>query len=302
MKNQTVIDIKKQVSLAAYTSWQIGGPADYFCLPKNLEELKAAVLQAQEKSWKISVLGGGSNVLISDLGVEGLVICLKDFTGLTTAIEGPHFIVEAFSGTSKSELLKTYLKNKLAPALFLAGLPGDVGGGVVMNAGVSEQVVPREFGELVEWIEVLRFDCLKVDRILAKDLQWSYRHSQGWQPGLVVRARLQWPNIPDNDILEKVKAANRLRLSKQPLDKPSCGSVFVNPEGFKAAQLIQECGLKGHRVGDAQVSTKHSNFIVNLGSATAIDTLQVIQDVKAQVLSQKKVVLRTEVVLLGRGF
>ncbi len=296
------MDIQTQVRLANYTSWQIGGPAEYFCTPKNLEEIKEAISEAKRNSWPLTILGGGSNVLISDQGIDGLVICLKNFTGVTTAIEDQNLIVEALSGTSKSELLKIFLKNKLAPALFLAGLPGDVGGGVVMNAGVSEAMQPREFGELVEWLEVLRLDTLKLDRIFSKDIQWSYRHSKGWQPGLVIKVRIKWPVVLQDDILSNVKAANLSRLSKQPLDLPSCGSVFVNPPGHKAAALIQECGLKGYRIGDAQVSLKHSNFIVNLGSATAVDTLRVISDVKAKVLAEKNIHLKTEVVFMGKDF
>lgn len=296
------MDIQTQVRLANYTSWQIGGLAQYFCTPKNLEEIKEAVSEAKRNSWPLTILGGGSNVLISDDGIDGLVVCLKNFTGVTTAMENQNLVIEALSGTSKSELLKVFLKNKLAPALFLAGLPGDVGGGVVMNAGVSEAMQPREFGELVEWLEVLRLDTLKVDRILQKDIQWSYRHSTGWQPGLVVKVRMKWPVQVQDDILAQVKAANLSRLSKQPLDLPSCGSVFVNPPGHKAAALIQECGLKGYRVGDAQVSLKHANFIVNLGSATAVDTLQVISEVKAKVLAEKNIQLKTEVVFLGKKF
>ena len=294
--------IQIKVLLAPYTSWQIGGPADYFCCPKNLDEIKQAVLYAKKNSWPLTILGGGSNVLVSDQGVEGLVICLKNFVGTTSSIEGQNFVIEATSGTSKSELLKIYLKNKLAPALFLAGLPGDVGGGIVMNAGVSEAMVPREFGEIVDWIEVLRWDSLKVERISTKDMHWSYRHSEGWQPGMVVKACLKCRFEPLEDILAQVKAANLYRLSKQPLDLPSCGSVFVNPPGHKAAALIQDCGMKGYRVGDAQVSMKHSNFIVNLGKASARDTLQVIQDVKTKVMAEKNVALKTEVILLGRPF
>ncbi len=296
------MEIQSQVPLAKYTSWQIGGPAQYFCTPKNLNEIKEAVSEAKRNLWPLTILGGGSNVLVSDHGVDGLVVCLKDFVGVTTTIENQNLFIEAQSGTSKSELLKIFLKNKLAAALFLAGLPGDVGGGVVMNAGVSEAMAPREFGELVEWLEVLRTDTLKIDRIFSKDLRWSYRHSEGWQPGLIVKVRMKWVLDAQDDILAKVKAANLSRLSKQPLDLPSCGSVFVNPPGHKAAGLIQDCGLKGYRVGDAQVSLKHSNFIVNLGQATAADTLQVITDVKAKVLAEKNIPLKTEVVLLGKGF
>jgi UDP-N-acetylmuramate dehydrogenase len=292
--------IQSQVELAPFTSWQIGGRADYLCCPQNLEELQQALTEAKHNSWPITVLGGGTNVLVSDEGVEGLVICLKNMTGLKSEIRDGHLVLEALSGTSKSDLLKAFLKNKLAPALFLAGLPGDVGGGVVMNAGVSEQVAPREFGELVDWVEVLRPQTLQVERISARQIRWSYRHSDGWQPGIIVRVGLIWPYKAENDILERVKKANLIRLSRQPLDRPSCGSVFVNPPNHKAAQLIEACGLKGYRIGDAQVSMKHSNFIVNTGKATACDTWQVIQDVQKKVLELKKVQLKTEVVLLGR--
>jgi UDP-N-acetylmuramate dehydrogenase len=294
------MEIKQNVLLAPYTSWQIGGPADFFCIPKNLEDLKSALSEADKNNWPVTVLGGGSNVLVSDKGIAGLVICLKDLTGSTVEIRGEDLVIEAWAGTSKSELLKIFLKNKLAPALFLAGLPGDIGGGVVMNAGVAEAFVPREFGEMVEWIEVLRPKTLKIERLLHSQIKWTYRHTEGWQPGIVVKVGLKWPNKPEADILDRVKTANKVRLSKQPLDMPSCGSVFVNPEGHKAAQLIDSCGLKGFRIGDAQVSTKHANFIVNLDKATAQDVLSVIEHVKRTVLQQKSVALKTEVIHLGR--
>lgn len=293
------ISFKKNVSLSSFTSWQIGGPADCLCLPNNLEELKKALQEAQNQSWPVTILGGGSNVLVSDQGVEGLVIVLKNFSGSQVATTDDELKIEAWAGTSKSELLKIFLKHKLSPALFLAGLPGDIGGGVVMNAGVSENMKPQEFGEIVEWVEVLRSD-LHVERIPSSKIKWTYRHSEGWQPGVVVRVGLRWPLQFEDDILERVKAANRLRLSKQPLDMPSCGSVFVNPPGFKAAQLIDQCGLKGYRQGDAQVSVKHANFIVNLGKATAQDVRQVIEHVKSVVWQNKSVLLKTEVIYLGR--
>ncbi len=294
------MEIKKNVLLSAFTSWQIGGPADFFCLPKNLEELKEAVRTAEKNEWPVTVLGGGSNVLVSDDGIEGLVIGLKDFAGTQITVNENDLRIEAWAGTSKSELLKIFLKYKLAPALFLAGLPGDVGGGVVMNAGVAEEMNPREFGEIVEWVEVLRPKTLAVDRFHHDDIKWTYRHTDRWQPGIVVRVGIKWPLKAEADILERVKNANRVRLSKQPLDLPSCGSVFVNPAGHKAAQLIDQCGLKGFRSGDAQVSTKHANFIVNLGKATARDVRQVIDHVKKTVSAQKSVSLKTEVILLGR--
>lgn len=292
------MEILEKVQLSTYTSWQIGGPAEHFCLPKNLDELKSALVTAEKNSWKVTVLGGGSNVLVSDEGIAGLVICLKDFVGSTVEVKEGFVHINVWAGTSKSELLKIFLKHRLVPALFLAGLPGDTGGGVVMNAGVAEQISPREFGEIVDWVEVLRPKTLTVDRLHHDQITWSYRHSQGWQPGIVVQVGIKWPNEPQLGILDQVKKANLVRLSKQPLDMPSCGSVFVNPVGHKAAQLIEQCGLKGYKVGGAQVSTKHANFIVNLGSATAKDVKKVIEHVQRTVYDKKNILLKTEVISL----
>lgn len=296
------MQILAMAPLADYTSWLVGGPADYLCFPTDETELEEALLFAAGRGIPWTVLSGGTNVLVSDEGVEGLVICLRRFSGLRSREENGRLVVEALAGTGKSELLKVFLKNQLAPALFLAGLPGDVGGGIVMNAGVAEAFTPREFHEIVDWIEVLRLEGPDFRRRIYRkeDVQWSYRHSSGWQPGIVVRVGLSWPLQRDPTILDQVRQANKTRLSKQPLDMPSCGSVFVNPPGHKAAQLIDQCGLKGYSVGGAQVSLKHANFIVNTGGATAEDIRRVIEHVKTTVEAQKSVQLKTEVVFLGR--
>ncbi|MEK6773716.1 MAG: UDP-N-acetylmuramate dehydrogenase [Bdellovibrionota bacterium] len=297
--------IEKNRILAPFTSWLVGGAADYFCCPKTENEIQQAWTWALEKKLPVTFLGGGTNVLISDQGVEGLLICLKNFSGIEgeEIVEGKKKYLKftARSGTSKGELLKIFLKYKLAPALFLAGLPGDVGGGIVMNAGVAENLSPREFCEIVQAIEVISSPQDWNAKVYQhSEVQWSYRHSRGWQPGLVTKVHFQWPYEPDGSILNKVRDANRVRLSKQPLDKPSCGSVFVNPQGHKAAQLIDSNGLKGFQIGDAQVSMKHANFIVNLGQAKAQEIWQVIQHVKNVVKEKKSIDLQTEVVLLGR--
>jgi UDP-N-acetylmuramate dehydrogenase len=293
-----MIEIKNNVPLAPLTSWLVGGPAEYLCFPKTIEEVQEAQLWAQQKQLSITVLGGGSNVLISDKGISGLVIALKNFAGTSIRENQGRLEITALAGTGKSELLKIFLKYKLAPALFLAGLPGDVGGGIVMNAGVAESFKPREFVEITDWIEVLKPDG-SMQRLTNQQISWSYRHSSGWQPGIVVRAGFSWHLEVNPTILDQVKQANKIRLSKQPLDMPSCGSVFVNPSGHKAAQLIDSCGLKGFAVGDAQVSLKHANFIVNKGQAKASDILQVIEHVQRTVLQNKGVGLKTEVVRLG---
>jgi UDP-N-acetylmuramate dehydrogenase len=292
------LSILKNVKLADYTSWLIGGPAENFCLPTSLQELREALKYAEDHQLKTTVIGGGSNILISDKGIKGLVIGLRKFSETKSEIKNDRIFIECLAGSSKSELLKIFLKNQLGPALFLAGLPGDVGGGVVMNAGVAEAFHPREFMELVDSIDVMDAKG-EIKNLKKSDLCISYRHTDGWQPHIVVKVYLSWPYKQEPTILQQVRDANKVRLSKQPLDMPSCGSVFKNPEGHKSAQLIDQCGLKGFRIGDAQVSLKHANFIVNLGQATATDTWNVIQHVKQTVKLQKNVDLVTEVIRLG---
>lgn len=290
------IDIQKNVLLAPYTSWKVGGPADEFFQPASVEELKVAVAHAEINKRIITLLGGGSNVLVPDDGVRGLVLCFRKLKGLKITEEGYYFKAEAYAGTPKGLLLKAFLARKLEPSLFLAGLPGDCGGGVVMNAGVSEQIKPREFCEIVEWVEVLQ--DRKIERIPADKIMWSYRHSSGWQPGIITKVGFSVRNEPVENIPERVKLANRSRMAKQPLEMPSCGSVFVNPQGYKAGALIEECGLKGFVIGGAQVSTKHANFIVNTGQASAADIRAVIAWVQKTVKEKKNVNLKTEVVFL----
>jgi UDP-N-acetylmuramate dehydrogenase len=296
-ESEATLEIKPNVTLAPFTSWMIGGPAEYFAQPTSLPELQYAMDWASKKNLNVTVLSGGSNVLISDKGVRGLVINMGKFTGVFAKEADGRLVITCLSGTPKSELLKLFLRHKLEPALFLAGIPGDVGGGVVMNAGVSEALRPREFVEIVDWIRVLRGPS--VITLTRDQLNWSYRHCEGWRPGVIVEVCVSWPLQPQPDILPKVKEANTNRLKRQPLDKPSCGSVFVNPDGGKAGQLIESSGLKGYRVGDAQVSEKHANFIVNLGQAKAQDVRNVIEHVQATVKKQTGFTLKTEVIFIG---
>lgn len=295
------MEIKSNIPLAEYTSWMVGGNAEFFCLPETVEDVQEGVRWAHEKGVPLTFFGGGTNILISDKGLRGLVMCLRRFSGTEVRESNGRLEITAKAGTGKSELLKIFLKHKLAPALFLAGLPGDVGGGIAMNAGVGEAFVPREFVEITDWVEVLRFEngVGQIHRFEKGDIHWEYRHTSGWQPGIVTRVGISWPLTPDPTILEQVKAANKSRLTKQPLELPSCGSVFRNPPGHKAAQLIDGCGLKGFTIGEAQVSLKHANFIVNLGDATAADILGVIEHVKSTVKREKNVELQTEVVRMG---
>lgn len=302
------ISIREKIKLAPLTSWQVGGEADYLAEPTTEAELEAAIRFGVSNHLPITFLGGGTNVLISDLGVRGLVIALRKFSQIKTSEVGDRFQIEAFAGTSKSEILKAFLKAKLEPAIFLAGIPGDVGGGVVMNAGIGEIMRPREFVEITDRIEVWRWsetagsDEVKISthKIEASNLNWSYRHCEGWRPGVIAKVWLSWPKIDGGgQVLERVRAANQTRLTKQPLDMPSCGSVFVNPPGTSAGRVIESLGLKGFAIGGAKVSEKHANFIVNTGGATAQDMRDVIAHVQKTVLEKSGVKLKTEVILMG---
>ncbi len=257
----------------------------------------ACVSFAENNCWPITILGGGTNVLISDKGIKGLTVCLRKLSGVETSIEADRLHLTAWAGTTKAEILKIFLKYKLIPALFLAGLPGDVGGGVAMNAGVGEQIVPREFREIVDWIEVFAGGSIK--RINKDELKCCYRQCVGLQPGVITRVGMSWPNEPQGNLLDRVKSANQTRLAKQPLGEPSCGSVFVNPPGEKAGALIEKCGLKGYRIGNAMISEKHGNFILNLGQAKAQEIADLIAHVRTKVRGQTGIELHTEVVYMG---
>jgi len=273
--------IQEKTNLAPYTSWKIGGDADFFCLPKTLDEIKEALLWAKNKDLCATYLGGGSNVLVSDKGVRGLVVCLKNFVGIEDESDDSHIRIRCKAGTLKTKAMRRFLKSGLAPSLFLSGLPGDVAGGVVMNAGVSEKIAPREFVEIVESFKVLELSGsdFELKEYKNTDVEWSYRKSSGWGPGLITEVVLTWPlEVKIENVKQMVKEAQELRASKQPLSEPSCGSVFRNPlndpknvEKRSAGFLIEKSGLKGYQYGGAEISRKHANFIVNKGGSTALD-------------------------------
>lgn len=294
------MEFKENHSLKNLNSWKVGGAAEYFCSPTNIQECIDAHEFAKSKKLKITYLGLGSNVLISDQGIKGLVISSRKLKNIESNIneKSNRLEIHCLAGNFKTEALKLFLKHNLSPALMFAGIPGDIGGGVYMNAGISEKILPREFSEVVDYIEVLRDG--KLHHFKAEDLEWSYRHCNGWQPGMIVKVGISWSlDNPDLDIKNKVREANRTRMTKQPLDLPSCGSVFVNPVPHHSGKLIQDAGLKGFQIGDAQVSEKHANFIVNLGNASASEIDSVIKHVQKTVFDKFQVQLSTEVRYLG---
>jgi UDP-N-acetylmuramate dehydrogenase len=290
-------------SLKELNWWRVGGQAKYFSSPKTVDELKEVWHWAWQNKIKYWVISGGSNILVQDGILNGLLISLHELKGIEKVNTDKDVIIECLAGTPKSDVAKIFLQNRLPPAVFLTGIPGDMGGGVVMNAGIGESRVPREFCEIVKSIRVLRLDeatgLFLHDVVAGPNIKWEYRHSSGWQPGVITHVEVSWPHVADLNVPNDVRAQTKKRVSTQPLDLPSCGSVFRNPLGHKSAQLIEGCGLKGFRVGGASVSVKHANFIVNDQGATANDVHKVIEHVRQTVLQQKGVELKAEVVYIG---
>ena len=289
-------------SLAEFCWYKTGGKAAELYLPESIEELGQILESLEFEKTPVTILGSGTNVLISDDGIPWPVICLKDLNAIEE-VELPGRIgLIADAGVQKAKLAKHFMGKKLAPANFLSGIPGDVGGGVAMNAGIGEKLVPREFVEITDWIEVFQFieGQWQLRRFENKDLNWAYRSCAGFQPGLIARAQLSWADDVDPGVGKAVRAAMAKRKSSQPLEFPSCGSVFKNPLPNHSGALIEGCGLKGHQIGQAQVSEKHANFIINKGGAKSADILGLIEHVRATVKAERGIELQTEVRLLGK--
>jgi len=292
--------IQTQVSLKQFTGWKVGGAAEYFCAPKNLNELQECSSWGKEKKLSITVLSGGTNSLISDQGIKGLVIHLKYMQSFEIHKDKNDIQILALSGTPKYQVFKIFSELKLAPALFLCGLPGDIGGGVVMNAGVSYDVHPYEFSHIVDFIEVLSFKDHQLKILKKEELKWSYRSCKGWDKGVIYRVSLKWPYKEIENFHQQLRQINRKRLTSQPLNHPSCGSVFKNPQNNKAGRLIEESDLKGFQIGGAEISKKHANFIINKGSATALDIHQIICHVQKTVKDKFNIHLEPEVRYIGK--
>ena len=275
-----------------HTTFRIGGPADALALPKTPEEVAEVVRFCHEHAQPYYVLGNGSNLLVSDEGYRGIVLQLyRNFNDIQ--VNGEMITVQ--SGAMLAAVARTAYQNGLTGLEFASGIPGTIGGAVVMNAGAyggEMKHVLREVTVLTKEGEVLA--------IPAKALELGYRTSvipkNGW---IVLGAVLQLKKGDPEQILARMEELKEQRITKQPLDLPSAGSTFKRPEGYFAGKLIMDAGLRGFTVGGAQVSEKHCGFVVNRGNATAADVWELICEVKRRVKEMTGVELEPEVKLLG---
>ena len=285
------IDIQENIPLSRYSFTETGGPAQFLAFPKSLAELQDLLAAAEEEQLPITVIGNASNLIISDKGIKGLVIILTKMHQIkvtgdkVTAEAGARIIDTSFAAG----------KAGLSGLEFAAGIPGSVGGAVFMNAGA--------YGGETK-------DCLETSTVLTKDgqlktysnaeLQFSYRHSLVQETKeIVVSAVFALKKGDREAILDEMNYLNALRKYKQPLEYPSCGSVFKRPTGHFVGPMLIKAGLQGKQIGGAQVSMKHAGFIVNKGGATATDYLNLIHYIQKTIKEKYGIDLHTEVRIIG---
>lgn len=289
--------IKGEILLDApmkkYTTYKIGGPADCLVLPKDAEDIAAVIRFANEKGIPYMVIGNGSNLLVSDKGIEGIVIRIGDSMG-EWHMEGNLLVAQ--TGCILSRMARETAKLGFKGIEWAAGIPASLGGAAYMNAGAYGHFF-YEALEAVEFIDENGEICV----LPKEELEYSYRHTSLMdRNAIVTKVMMRLVEANAEELVNSVDATLKLRREKQPLEWPSAGSVFKNPEGSHAGYLVELCGLRGLTRGGAQVSEKHGNFIVNKGGATAADVLGLIDEVRAVVEKEKGYCLETEVLCIGR--
>ena len=283
------VTIFLQESMAKHTSFRLGGEAEAMAFPKDENELARLLQWAKDELCKVAILGAGTNVLAPDEGVKGLVICLKDCLDGMELLSGN--VLRVASGVTMTRAAVFAAKNGLSGLEFAHGIPGTVGGGVYMNAGAYG----GEISMVCKAVRVMAMDG-SVRELSCEEMEFSYRHSVlEDEGGIVLSADFALTPGDPEAIRAKMRELQQKRSASQPLDLPSAGSAFKRPVGGYAAALIDQAGLKGFRVGDAAISTKHAGFAVNVGSATAAHVKQLLQQVSDKVYEQTGIRLEPEI-------
>lgn len=286
------IDIKEQIPLSRYTFTKTGGAAEYLAFPKSTEEVEKLVKVTRENKIPLTIIGNASNLIIRDGGIDGLVIILTDLK----KIEVKGNKVTADAGARIIDTAFTAAHHGLSGMEFAAGIPGSIGGGVFMNAGAYG----GEMQEVVESVKVLTRDG-ELKTYSNEEMKFSYRHSLVQDNGdIVLSATFSLKPGDKLEILDHMHYLNALRQYKQPLEYPSCGSVFKRPTGHFVGPMIIKAGLQGKQIGGAQDSTKHAGFIVNKGGATATDYLNLIHLIQKTIKEKFDIDLHTEVRIIGK--
>ena len=291
--------------MAGYTSLRVGGPADLLAMPADIDEVRAIVACAAAQGVPLTWLGNGSNLIVRAGGIRGLVVSLHDaLSHVTTSTPfrepamhaGDLVHVRVGAGVPLTRVLHLVIRDGLKGLSFAVGIPGTLGGAVVMNAGT-------ELGAIWDVVECVRLMLSSGEMVDVRpgEVQVSYRFAALPEHSVVLGATLRAECANPLDVREEVRQLYRCRRERQPLSYPNAGSIFKNPPGEHAGHLIDQLGLKGYRIGDAQVSVKHANFIVNCGQASVLDVLALIDYVKCQVLEHTGILLEEEVRIVGES-
>jgi len=275
--------------LAQYTSMKVGGPVDYYLDPADRDDLIAIVLFLRQHAFPTIVIGRGSNLLVSDEGLRGAAISVERILS-EVSVEGD--IVRAESGARLTKLADFCIQNGFAGIEWAAGIPGTVGGGVVMNAGAHGE----QMSDHIVDVEVIRNDAVLV---VPKSAASSGYRTSAFRGDVVLSARFAFPRGNREELMRHKSEMIKRRNETQPLNLPNSGSMFKNPPGTHAAKLIEQAGLKGKRVGGAQISEKHANFIVNLGTARASDVMTLLDLTRRTVYQNTGIQLELEVKMIG---
>lgn len=287
------MDMHFDQPLGRYTHTKTGGPADVVAFPKSKEQVQELVLTANNANVPVTVIGNASNLIIRDGGIRGLVVILTQMTNVLVEQNQ----ITACAGAAIIEVTKVAQSASLTGLEFAAGIPGSVGGAVFMNAGAYG----GEIKEVVTGADVLTANG-EFKHLNAEELDFGYRHSSVQDnEDIVLSATFSLKSGDPVAIQDQMDDLNARRAAKQPLDLPSCGSVFKRPTGYFAGKLIHDAGLQGFQIGGAQVSTKHAGFIVNVGGATATNYMDVIRHIQETVMDKFGVLLETEVRILGEN-
>ncbi|EHK2400725.1 UDP-N-acetylmuramate dehydrogenase [Clostridium perfringens] len=285
-------DITVDSPMSEHIYFRVGGPADILVTPVNEEQVVNTLKLCREYNVPYFILGNGSNILVKDGGISGVVIKFNKLNKITT--EGN--CVTAQSGALLKDVSKAALENNLRGFEFACGIPGSIGGAVFMNAGAYD----GEMAHVIKSARVIDENC-NIKNLTKEELELGYRSSIVMKKGyIVIEATVELESGEYASIKDKIDDLTNRRESKQPLEYPSAGSTFKRPEGYFAGKLIQDSGLKGFSIGGAAVSEKHSGFVINKGGATAKDVLDVIAHVQKTVKENFDVELHTEVRIIGR--
>lgn len=285
-------NVKENEPMKKHTTFRVGGPADYFLTPENVEQVQETVLLLKENDIPYYIVGNGSNLLVGDLGYRGAIIQIFQKMN-QIEIDGEYVYAEA--GALLSKIAAKALSNELTGFEFASGIPGTLGGAVMMNAGAYG----GEIKQVIQEATVLK-QTGEIAKLAVDEMELSYRSSIFSKNGdIVLSAVLKLEKGNKESIRTRMDELKEQRVTKQPLEYPSAGSTFKRPEGYFAGKLIQDAGLRGFQVGGAQVSEKHCGFVINKENASAADIVSLMEQVSDKVEAQFGVRLEPEVKRLG---